>query len=268
VYTNQDVLRRIGVQPPPTPFDAWTPDEFARVARRMQREGGAKYGWAAVRGPVSLVPFIRMFGGRLLGDDLRTPQLDTPPDRKAAEWFIEQHRSGVAPATSRSIAGRPAESLFAHGQCGMLVGDSRLARSLEHRVVGFAWGAAYLPRAAAAATVTGENLVVFQTPRTEAALRLLRFLSSADATRTYCTATRLLPTKRSLLSKNLDYPSCGEVLDVARRQALLFRPDSAAEQSSPAFWTVAERLSIEIDRAILGDRSGVGNTRRPSAQHQ
>ena len=265
LYTNRDALRRIGVQPPPTPYDSWTPDEFADVARRLQTEGGVPYGWAAVRGPLTLVPFIRMFGGRLLADDLRTPQLDTPPVQEAVRWFVEQHLRGIAPSASRSIAGRPAEALFARGRCGMLVGDSRLARFFEKRPVGFEWGAAYLPNATLAATVTGENLVAFRTPHTEAAVKLLRHLTSSDSMRSYCAATQLLPTRRSLLRENSDYPSHGDVPDAARRQAQLFGRESAAEQLSPAFAAAVQRLCIEADRAIRGGRSDIVTARPPDA---
>lgn len=253
VYYNRDAFRRINVVPPPTVHDAWTLEEFSEVARRLQTGGGMKYGWGTFRGFFSLMPFIYMYGGSLFAADLTTPQFSSPPVLEALEWFVDQHRRGIAPPTSWSTGGDNVDRLFVLGRCGMVIHGSWMISNYEKRIHDFDWGVTYLPRGLHAATnIGGENLVVFRTPRTAAAVRLLKYLASADAVRTFCSQARFIPTRLSLLRGPFEYASRGDLMQVVLEQSRVFRPEWGREQSSPAFAIIADQLCARTELAILG----------------
>jgi ABC-type glycerol-3-phosphate transport system substrate-binding protein len=265
VYYNKDAFRRIGVVPPPTVHDAWTLEEFSEVARRLQSRGGVKYGWGTFRGFFSLVPFIYMYGGSLFAPDLVTPQFSSPPVLDAIQWFVDQHRRGIAPPTSWSTGGDNVDRLFVLGRCGMVIHGSWMISNYEKRIRDFDWGVTYLPRGLHAATnIGGENLVVFRTPRTAAAVKLLKYLTSADAVRTFCSQARFIPTRQSLLHGRFEYASRGDLMQVVLDQSRVFRPAWGREQSSPAFVVIADQLCARVELAILGSCS-VGDAMRDLA---
>lgn len=256
VYYNKDAFRRIGVVPPPTVHDAWTLDEFANVARRLQTDGGTKYGWGTFRGFFSLMPFIYMYGGSLFAADLETPQFSSPPVLAAMDWFVDQHRRGTAPPTSWSAGGDNVDRLFVLGRCPMVIHGSWMISNYEKRIRDFDWGLTYLPRGLHAATnVGGENLVVFRTPRTAAAVKLLKYLSTADAVRTFCSKARFIPIRQSLLRGRFEYASRGDLMQVVLDQSRVFRPEWGREQASPAFVVIADQLCARVELAILGSCS-------------
>ncbi len=253
VYYNKDAFRRAGIEPPPTVHDAWSLDEFASVARRLQADGGVPYGWATFRGFFPLMPFLYMHGGRLFADDGETPQFGSAAVREAMEWFVEQHRGGVAPRSSWSAGGDNADRLFILGRCGMVIHGNWMISNYEKRIRDFEWGVTYLPRGLRAATnVGGENLVVFRTPRTKAAVRLLLYLTSPDAMRTFCSQARFIPARRDLLRDDFPYASRGDLMRAVVKQSLVFRPEWGREQSSPAFAVIADQLCARTEMAILG----------------
>lgn len=253
VYYNRDAFRRIGVSPPATPLDAWTLEEFAEVARRLQTDGGMEYGWGTFRGFFPLMAFVYMHGGRLFADDLETPRFSSPEVLAALRWFVDQHRRGIAPPASWSAGGDNADRLFVLGRCGMVVQGSWMIANYERRIRDFEWGVTYLPRGLHAGTnVGGENLVVFRTPRRAAALRLLGHLTSPGAIRRFCQEARFIPPRASLLRDGLDYGRYNEWMRVAVEQSRFFRPQWGREQSAPAFAVVADQLCVRTEMAVLG----------------
>ncbi|MBN1475804.1 sugar ABC transporter substrate-binding protein [Candidatus Sumerlaeota bacterium] len=254
LYCNLDLFEEAGIEIPASPDEAWTWEEFSEVAQTLQRETGVRFGWGMYRGWFALLPFLYQGGGHLLdGDD---PDFANPENIAALEWIIDQHRRGIAPQTSWSFGGDPAETLFIRGDCAMVItGNWRLV-PYSQQITEFNWGVTYLPRGVRrAASTGGENIVVFDTPKVETATLLVAFLTSRDAMSDFCAETLFLPTRQSLLEGEVPYRMHREALERFIEQGRDFEPEWTREQSTPEFAAIDSVIVQQVELAILGHQT-------------
>jgi len=253
-FINEDLFAEAGVQPPRTPEEAWTWKEFTEVAQRLRRETDVAYGWGLFRGWFPVLPFLYQNGGRLmLGGE---PDFADPANVEALTWLVEQHASGIAPASSWTQGGDSAETLFIRGDSAMVITGNWRLRSFARQIEDFNWGVAPLPRERRRATnIGGENLVVFNTPRVEAAAELATFLTRPEQMRVFCEATLFLPARRSLLAEGIDAGEHSQAMALFAAQSLDFEPEWASEQSTEAFAAIDHALVRQIELAMLGIQS-------------
>jgi ABC-type glycerol-3-phosphate transport system substrate-binding protein len=234
--------------------EAWAWEEFASDARTLQRVAGVQYGWGVFRGWFPVVPFLYQHGGWLLRDG--EPDFANAANVEALTWFVKQHTDGIAPTSSWAAGGDPAETLFIRGDCGMVITGNWRVVSFGRQITDFEWGVAPLPRDVRRATNSGgENLVVFNTDRVEGATQLAAFLTAPEQMEHYCTQSMFLPTRRSLLSRELPYQQRPEAMALFAQQSLDFEPAWAQEQSTPQFAALDSALVRQFELATLGHQT-------------
>lgn len=254
VFYNRTLFEQAGVNVPDSPQTTWNWEEFSEAARTVQQKTGVKYGWGVYRGWFPFLTFLYQNGGQLLQD--HTPGFTNPQNREALEWFVDQHQTGIAPQASWTHGGDSAETLFLRGDCAMaLTGNWRLS-TFSARIEDFDWDVTFLPRKKRRATnVGGENLVVFKTPKAESAALLVRFLTSPQPMEKFCTGTMFLPTRQTLLDKDLPYRLRAGAMQKFALQSRDFEEAWAAEQSTAEFAMIEDAFLKQIELAVLGFQS-------------
>ncbi len=125
LYYNSDLLRKAGVQPPgPAPQDRWTWERTIQAAQKV-RQAGAKYGFAfeQVDRYYQLQPLPESLGGGpgVTGKNLLTVDITNPAWQKAATWYGNIYRAGVAPRGLSNLS--QTFAAFQAGQLGFYVGQ-------------------------------------------------------------------------------------------------------------------------------------------------
>jgi multiple sugar transport system substrate-binding protein len=253
-YFNRDLLDAAGVDPPDSTDSAWSWEEFSDAAQAVQRATGVRHGWALYRGWFPMLAFFYQNGGHLLSDG--EPDFANVANVQALQWVVDQHRRGVAPKTSWTRGGDAAETLFLRGDCAMVITGNWRLRPYSRQIKDFEWGVAPLPSQRRRACNTGgENLVVFNTPRAQAAALLVEFLAQPEQMERFCAETLFLPTRRSLLLRDLRYRSHTDAMNLFARQSLDFEPEWAIEQGTPEFAAIDSALVRQFELAVMGHRS-------------
>lgn len=119
-YYNRSVIEQIGVTPPASIDNAWTWQQFLEIAteaKKITGRYGFGYGWSGVETAYRWLPIVYQNGGAFLGDDGRTPSMDTPEAIGALEfgrsWYAKEL---VSPSNmAKSGGGDVARNMFLTG---------------------------------------------------------------------------------------------------------------------------------------------------------
>src|SRR5262245_53710702 len=178
LFYNKTLFARAGLDSTRPP-ETW--DELYEAAEKIQRLGGSVRGFGVQAGEryvlfKKFMPFAWGNGGRIVSDDLRSAEFDSPQNREALEFYLGLRKVGMI--ERQNVLDRT----FKSGQLGLEVSGAWLCRSIPKEAPGLRYGVALVPRPAVdrgthASFAGGEVLVSFQQARNkEAALRLARFL--------------------------------------------------------------------------------------------
>lgn len=130
VYYNKDLVDLEGLLPedetPPNPLDGWDWETFAIAARQAAR--GPANGFYIEPTLASLAPFVWSAGGEFVDDvdDPTTLTLADGDSREALEQVLALVRDPQVTPSSTQLARQSAESRFAKGRLGMIVGTRQL----------------------------------------------------------------------------------------------------------------------------------------------
>jgi multiple sugar transport system substrate-binding protein len=178
LFYNKSLLARAGLdslRPPET----W-PDLYA-AAEAVQRLGGEIRGYGVQVGERSVLfkkfmPFAWGNGGRILTDDLKQADFDSPQNREALEFYLSLRKVG------RMDRQEALDRAFRAGTLGFEVSGAWLFHSIAREAPRLHYGVALVPRPSLergthASFAGGELLVSFNaSKRKAAALELARFL--------------------------------------------------------------------------------------------
>jgi multiple sugar transport system substrate-binding protein len=200
LFYRRDLLAQAGYDSIPATWDGWR-----RAMEAMKRVGGPQR-FAIFLPTNEYTPWIvfgLQAGSTLLKDDDTRGDFSGPAYRRAAAFYLDLFRRGLAPAVpGASIANRYQE--FERGTFGMYVSGPwdlgefgrRLAPQMQS-----AWTTAPLPgpsgRASGVSTAGGSSLVLFRTSRhPDAAWQLIEFLSRPEQQVRFSHLTGDLPARR------------------------------------------------------------------------
>jgi ABC-type glycerol-3-phosphate transport system substrate-binding protein len=251
IYYNKTLFRDAGIEAPASPETTWSWEEFSNAGKTVQQKTGTKYGWGAFRGWFPFLTFIYQNDGYIVKEN--SPDFNNINNLEALEWFIQQHKTGISPKSSWSHGGDSAETLFLRGDSAMvLTGNWRLT-TYSQRIKDFEWDVTYLPHGKRRATnLGGENLVVFNTPKKEGAAKLVKFITGNTQMEKFCTQTMFLPTRKSLLDKELPYKIQHQAMKKFALQSKDFEEEWASEQSTAEFAMIEDVFLKQIELAVLG----------------
>ncbi len=252
LFYNKDALDKAGIEVPASLEDAWSWDEFEQQCRLAMEKSGIEYGWSTYRGWFPLLSFFYQNNGRLFDDTFERSTYARQENVEALSWFVNQHRTGIAPASSWT-GGDPGADLFMRGFCAFHITGNWSITTFARRISDFSWDVTFLPKQERRATnVGGENLVIFNTNKRAAAVTLLRFLTNAENVARFSRKALFIPTRESLLNSDFQFEQYNEFMQKFMIQSRDFEPEWAVEQSLTAFSELENDFLKNVELAILG----------------
>lgn len=267
-----DVLRDAGITAvPDRPQDAWSWEEFGEVADRLTDrapEGGAAFAvnWQAL-GAFRWLTWLFAAGGHVYDEDLTAATLDSEPGRRALDFTRSFFERGWVPASTSPKAATFADSLFTSGQLGMVFAGNFLLPAFAETIADrFEYAVTYQPRDARRASEIGGNALVAnrEAANPELAADFLDFMGRPQQMADFCAASVLLPTRTSLLERDLDFAVGADLMGVYADQVTTIEPRDVADVTTPTFAEVNDALADELDLCFLGGR-GTSETLRALA---
>jgi multiple sugar transport system substrate-binding protein len=276
ILYRKDAFEAAGITNVPTSLaDAWSWEEFASAANKLAgvvkgKQSPFIYDWQSA-GAYRWLSWLFQAGGNVLGQDLKTPAIDSDQGRKAVEFTQSFFTNKwVARNTSVKSATYP-DSAFMAGTVAMAFAGDFLIPGIEEGVKGkFEYGSMPMPKDVTAASDLGGNAIVAAKDgkNTEAAARFLEFLVSEEQQRTFCEATGELPTLKSLTSAQLDFQVRPDLMKTFVEQATTITPEQVKQVTVPQFARINTALQTELEKAFLGGASPADTTKALAAAVQ
>jgi len=255
LFYNIDAVEKAQVKVPETPLDAWSWKELDENCRKVVKVSGIKYGWSTFRGWFPFIIFFYQNEGRVFDDTYTRSTYSRKENVEALSWFVEQHRTGTAPISSWT-GGESGAELFMRGFCAFHITGNWSLTTFTQKKTEFKWGVTFLPKNKRRATnVGGENIVIFNTPKKELAVKLLQFLASKEQIAKFSREALFIPTRKSLLTPEFKYSTHNENMHKFIEQSKDFEPEWAVEQSLPSFSELEKDLLKNVELAILGQKT-------------
>lgn len=184
---NKTLFDQAGVSVPGSPEEIWTWDEWKEAMQKVVDNSDAQYGLVFDKTTQRFSTLLYQAGGGFLSKDLSESAIDTPENRRAVEFFVDLHNSGLVPR-SIWLGAEDANSMFRTGQVAMHLGGSWLINNYRDDIKDFEWGVTYMPKEARRSTVPGGKwLSAFQGSGVEAeAAAFIEWLSKPEINAIYC----------------------------------------------------------------------------------
>lgn len=265
ILYNRKLLRDAGITSVPTRLvDAWTWDEFGRVARQLRDSlPDSQYpfvsNWQG-NGVTRWLSWLFQADGRLLTERLDKPAVDSSAGRAALSYTKSFFTSRfVPPNSSVKSTALAADTWFSQTAAMTWAGAFLLPDATSTAT--FDWGATFAPRDVRAASDFGGNAVVVtsQTGKADTAVAFLDHLTTAATMRDFCTRASLLPTRRDLVAEGVRFADRPELSPVFAGQASTVRPADARQVASPSMLKIITVLQDQLEQAFAGGQ-GVGET--------
>jgi len=200
-YVNKDLFARAGV---PLPSDGWTWEEYLAAARAIGRLPGVT-GSEFVTWPVMVRTYLRTEGAEAIDDDLETVRIEEPATRAALERLRSWRHDETGTLTSGKSKIATGPSVFLGGKVGMAGPFGRWVTP-SYRTIpppekgGFDWDFVPLPRGEREANcvLTVSWSIAADSPRQDAAWRLVKWLTSAETQAANARLGLAIPTLRAV----------------------------------------------------------------------
>ncbi|GAA1850738.1 ABC transporter substrate-binding protein [Microlunatus capsulatus] len=268
ILYRKDSFEAAGITNIPTGLDdAWSWEEFADANRKLEgivkgKQSPFIYDWQSA-GAYRWLSWLFQAGGNALGEDLRTPAIDSDAGRKAVEFTQSFFTNEWVPRNSSVKSATYPDSVFIAGTVAMAFAGDFLIPGIEDGVKGkFEYGAMPMPRDVNAASDLGGNAIVAAKDgkNTEAAARFLEFIVTEEQQRTFCEATGQLPTLNALTTAELDFAVQPELMKTFVEQATTITPEQVRQVTVPQFAQINTALQAELEKAFLGGASPADTT--------
>jgi multiple sugar transport system substrate-binding protein len=254
LYYNQDILQKLGVEPPTSLDQSWSWQRFIEIARQIKQTGAAPYafamGWQNSNA-YRWLPFLYQHGGQLLSDDLTRSQLATPPGIETIAWTQSWFTEQLVPPSTAMKSSEQAQNLFANGTIGLyLGGDWQIPFLLKNMKA--AWGVTYMPRDVAMASDLGGNCLAVSrdSENPEVAADFIRFMTDKANMQDFVTQAQFLPVRQSLMAEPLPYPNRPEAMKVFIEQATTIPAHLISTVTLPVSSRINAALVDQLDLAL------------------
>ncbi len=261
ILYNKDAFEAAGITSVPTTLDsAWTWDEFEQLALTLQQKLPKgkypfAYNWQG-QGVTRWLSWLFEADGRFLDESLKAAAIDSDAGRAAVDFTKGFFAKGLVPKNSSLKSSTYASDLFFSETVAMTFAGAFLLPDAA-KLAKFGWGATYSPRNKRGGGDLGGNALVAtaKTTKGELAAKFLTFMTEQKTMNDFCATSSLLPTRKDLASKGIEFAVRPELSKVFLAQATTVQPSDAAQVASPSMAAINTVLSDQLEQAFIGGRS-------------
>ncbi|MDO9377660.1 MAG: sugar ABC transporter substrate-binding protein [Nocardioidaceae bacterium] len=261
ILYNKGALESAGVTSVPTTLDsAWTWDEFEAVALKLRADlpddrYPFAYNWQQ-SGVTRWLSWLFQADGRFLADDLTTPAIDSAAGRAAVDFTASFFPRKLVPANSSVKSSVYASDIFFSETVAMTFAGAFLLPDAD-KLASFGWGATFSPRDARGGGDLGGNALVAtaDAKNPELAAEFLTFMTTRGPMEDFCKGSSLLPTRKDLVDRGIEFAVRPELSTVFLQQASTVRPADAEQVASPSMAQINTVLSDQLELAFTQGQS-------------
>ena len=261
IFYNKDLFDSAGISDVPTELaKAWTWDEFEGVMKTLKAKlPDGKYPFAynwQGNGVTRWLSWLFEADGRFLAENLTDPAINSEAGRAAVDYTKNFFARKYVPANDTIKSSTYASDSFSSETVAM-VSSGAFAIPDNEENLGFAWGATFSPRNKRGASDFGGNALVAtaKAKNPELAASFLDFMTGEESMRDFCQSSSLLPTRRDLVEKGIEFKTRPELAPIFIGQASTVRAQDSAQVASPDMSKIISVLQDNLDKAFAGSTS-------------
>lgn len=259
LFYNADLLEKAGVAVPTSLDDTWTWARFIEVAKLLKDKSLGNYpfamSWQNAAAHRWLI-FLYQHGGRILSDDLKSPQINSRAGIETIAWNQSWFKEGLVPPSTSLKSAEPVQNLFANGTIPMMLNGNWQIPFVNQQAK-FRWGVTYLPRDVAMADDLGGTCVAVSrdSRNPEVAVDFLKFLASEENMREFISAAQFLPVRKTLVESGVNYALRPDEMKVFVQQTKTIPEHLVSTITHPAWGKFNPKLTDELDLAFTSGQS-------------
>jgi multiple sugar transport system substrate-binding protein len=194
--------------------------------------------------------------GRFLGEDLRTPAIDSAAGRAALDFSKRFFTDKLVPANDSVKSTTYAADTW-YSQTAALVWGGAFMVPDADKTADFEWGATFAPRNLRAGSDFGGNALVAtaRTTQPDLAAKFLDYVTEAESMKSFCTTASLLPTRADLVENGITFAKRPELTPVFLGQAAQVKASDSAQVASPVMSKIITVLKDQLEQAFVGGQS-------------
>lgn len=261
ILYNKAVLASAGITSVPTSVkDAWTWDEFTKVAQTLRKAlPGDKYPFAynwQGNGVTRWLSLLFQADGRFLAEDLTKPAIDSAAGRAAVDFSRSFFTDKLVPPNDSVKSTTYAADMWYSQTTAMVFGGAFMIPDADS-TLDFEWGATFSPRKVRGGGDFGGNALVATaaSKNPDLAAKFLDFVTQEQAMRDFCAGASLLPTRRDLAKSGIEFAVRPELSPVFLGQASTVQPGDAGQVASPSMSKIITVLKDQLEQAFVGGQS-------------
>lgn len=249
-FYNKDHAAAAGIEPPTTPEEAWTWEEFKSAAAKMKQAAGTPYGVNLGTRDFWLLPYIYQNGGAVLNEDRTASAINSPEAEEALTFLQDLVVSGIAASPVDQTAG----DLFTAGLLPMNIGGHWDMARFDTTITDFDYGVTFFPqRKEAGPGLGGDFIAVYsRTPYPAEAADFVVWLTSAEANAQYIAENYYLSPRQGA---KVAYASRQAEMDLAQKQAEMASVRLTVDRAIPAWDKFLQVMQSEFHMVMIGDKS-------------
>lgn len=254
MWYNKTVIEEAGIELPESAENAWTWDEFKEAAKTVQDKTGIEYGFDVYKSFFPYLAWIYSGGGQLLGEDLKTPEINNKNSVEAVKYLTDIYAEGISPVTTPASGDADAaQKLFQAGKVAFYYSGVWLTSTFVDAIKDFEFGATYLPMKAGEAPATnasGENLIIFNNSQyIKEAYDFISWFTNKENSEKHLGYANLLSPR---LDTSPTYEVRQDILEVFGNQSAMLKIQWAKETHISEFSEITPSLMDNLVLALTG----------------
>lgn len=256
-YYNADAFEKAGIEAP-AEENPWTLDQLYENAKKLQADGGVKYGFACDVSRARYDVLMYENGGSLVTKDGDSFQItvNSPQNAATLEQFISANESGVMPKAiwAGGSTDNPFD-YFKNGDVGILLSGSWNYSAMASADAGFKFGIMASPKGSAgqASIIGGESLAVPENaPNKALAEEFIKWFFEDEHFKTYLQNDKGLSSLKNMVYEPADEKAASDFVMLQKEAALV--PDAFMVDESSAWRNYKDNEYRDyMKRAVSGE---------------
>ncbi len=258
LYYNVETFEQLGIVPPASMEECWTYDEFLDIARRVQAETDADFGFShlATNGKRWLA-LLYENSGQLLSEDLSTVEIQTEAALDTIAWTQTWYTERLVPPGNSMRGQELPQNLFANGLAGMLIHGNYIMPFLADAMPEGSWGVTYMPCSTGqGADFGGTGLAVTRDSQNpEIAAEFVKFATNAENMADFVSTTLFLPVRPAVVEAGVEFTTFNDEMQFFSELITEINPEMARIMALPTFPQIDRVITDQMELAWTSGQS-------------